>query len=168
MYLFLEGNDDERFFDCVIRSLLVKKYGRVKTVQYARDSPKTTKRFLRSIRAMGDEYILVKDINDAPCITVSKKKAVNKYQADSGNIIVIVKEIESWYMCGLDDKCCKKLGIEGKIGDANLARKEHFDKMVPRGISRIEFMQQILEKYNIEIGEQKNKSLHYFARKWLG
>lgn len=167
MYVLLEGNDDERFFNGVLRSLLVKKYGKVEIIQYARDPPKTTKKFLRSFRAMGDEYILVKDINDAPCITVSKRKAANKYQSDSDNIIVVVKEIESWYMCGLDDKCCKKLRIEREIGNTNLFRKEHFEKMVPAGISRIEFMQQILERYDVEIGKQKNKSLHYFVKKWL-
>jgi hypothetical protein len=147
--------------------LLTKKYGRVKTVQYAQDPPKTTKKLLRSIRAMGDDYILVKDINDAPCITERKKKVVHKYQTDPHKVMVVVKEIECWYMCGLNDKCCKKLGVATRIGNTNLMRKEHFDKIKPKNMSRIEFMQQILETYDIEAARQRNKSLCYFLEKWL-
>lgn len=166
LYLFLEGNDDERFFSHILFSLLLRKYSDIQVIQYAEDPPKKTNKFLRSVRSSGDEYIFVKDINNAPCITASKAKVTSKYRVDQNNIIIVVKEIECWYLCGLDNQCCEKLRIRRFSSTDNMT-KEVFKILVPNGITRIEFMQQILERYNIETGKQKNQSFRYFLRKWV-
>jgi hypothetical protein len=167
LYLFIEGNDDERFFLNVLCPLLGRKYSEMQVIQYAEDPPKLTRKFIRSVQSARDEYVFVRDLDDAPCITQRKKKVVSRYKVDSNNIIVVVKEIECWYLCGLDDECCKKLEIERHIGPTDNMTREDFDALVPEGVSRVEFMQQILEKHKIEIGRQKNRSFRYFLEKWV-
>lgn len=167
LYLFLEGHDDERFFLRVLLPLLMNKYTNIQVILYAQDPPKVTKKFIRSIRSAGDEYIFAKDLDEAPCITASKTKAINKFQVDDDNIIIIVKEIECWYLCGLNDICCKKVGIDQRLGNTDNMTKEDFERLIPEGMSCIEFMQQILERYDIEVGRQKNRSFRYFLENWI-
>ncbi len=165
--MFLEGNDDERFFSHVVFTLLAAEYPNIRVIQYAQDPPKETNKFLKTISSSEDEYIFVKDINDAPCITASKAKAAAKYRVDQDNVLIIVKEIECWYLCGLNNESCRRLGIDKQIGKTDNINKEDFDNLIPEDISRIEFMQQILERFSVEIGKQRNRSFRYFLRKWV-
>ena len=165
--MFLEGNDDERFFSQVMFSLLAAEYPEIRVIPYAQDPPKETNKFLRTISSSEDEYIFVKDINDAPCITASKAKTAGKYKVNQDNVVIVVKEIECWYLCGLDNDSCRRLRMERHTGNTDNMTKEDFDNFIPEDISRIEFMQQILERFDIEIGKQRNRSFHYFLRKWV-
>ena len=167
LYLFLEGNDDERFFSHVLLPLLIRKYSDIRFIQYAEDQPKETNKFLKSISSSGDEVIFVKDIHDAPCVTASKMKVTSKYKVNKNDIAIVVKEIECWYLCGLDSHCCRKLGIDRRLGNTDDMTKEDFDSLGPSEVSHIEFMQQILEKYDIDTGRHRNQSLRYFLRKWV-
>ncbi|MHC4361138.1 MAG: hypothetical protein ACYSTN_10185, partial [Planctomycetota bacterium] len=84
---------------------------------------------------------------------------------DINNVIVIVKEIESWYLAGLDSKNCKKLGIKVFRKTDNIT-KEQFDKLRPRKFnSRIDFMIEILKRFSMETAKRKNKSFDYFIAK---
>jgi len=167
LYVFLEGNDDERFFKHILAKLLSGKYSKILAMTYAEEPPKITKKYIKAIISMGDAYIFFHDINDSPCVTACKEKVRTKYQVEENSIMIIVKEIECWYLCGLDSDCCKKLKIDRNIGNTNSMTKEDFDDLIPEGISRIEFMQQILEKHKCELGRQKNESFRYFLRKWI-
>jgi len=69
MDVLVEGPDDERFVDAVIRPILEKHYDYVQTWRYAREKTERTKNYLRSIRAMKADYLFLKDINTSPCIT---------------------------------------------------------------------------------------------------
>jgi hypothetical protein len=167
LYFFLEGNDDERLFLRVVYPLLSGKYPKIETILYAEDSPKSTRKFIKSIESAGDEYIFVRDLDNAPCITERKKIVASVYRADIEGIVVVVKEIECWYLCGLDDQSCRKLGIRRQIAATDDMTKEDFDTLIPKGISHVEFMQQILEMHNTETGKQKNRSFKYFMENWI-
>ena len=81
-------------------------------------------------------------------------------------IIVVVKEIESWYLAGLDENTSKKLGIRKKIGTIDNITKEHFNQLIPGTMPRIEFMRKILENYDVEIAKERCGSFGYFLNKW--
>jgi hypothetical protein len=166
MWVLLEGNDDERFFEKVIKPILSIRYDSVQAWKYTQETVKRTKNFLKSIGAMDSGYFFLRDINNSPCITAKKKSVKNKYRRiDINNVIVIVKEIESWYLAGLDSKNCKKLGIKVFRKTDNIT-KEQFDKLRPRKFnSRIDFMIEILKRFSMETAKRKNKSFDYFIAK---
>jgi hypothetical protein len=139
----------------------------MQVIQYAQDPPKKTNKFLKSVKSSGDEFVLVKDINDAPCIRASKSKVTSKYDLAQSNVIIVVKEIECWYLCGLDSQCCTKLRMQKRLANIDNMTKEDFDRLIPNDMTRIEFMRQILEKYDVATGRQKNKSFRYFLKKWV-
>lgn len=168
LYVFLEGNDDERFFLHVLFPLLKKKHPEIQIIPYAEESAKITRKFVSTIRLSSDDYIFVKDIDDAPCVTAKKTSVACKYQVEQRKLMIVVNEIECWYLCGLNYDCCKKLGVQAKFGrtDGNFT-KEDFNNLIPNGVTRIEFMRQLLNEYDIKIGIQRNRSLRYFLRKWV-
>lgn len=62
---------------------------------------------------MGADYIYVTDIDRSPCITAKKERVKKEISnIDIGKIVIVIKEIESWYFAGLTAKALQSLGIE--------------------------------------------------------
>lgn len=167
LWVLLEGNDDERFFDGIIKPKLSHQYNSIQVWQYAQEPVKRTKNFLKSIKAMNSDYFFLVDINRLPCVAAKKNRIKRKYGAiiDLENIITVVKEIESWYFAGLDNKTCQELGLS-PLGDTDQITKEDFNSLIPKRFdSRINFMLEILKVFSLDIAIQKNKSFDYFMKK---
>ena len=166
MDVLLEGPSDERFFDALIKPMLQVHYDCVQTWKYAGEKQERIKKYLRSIHAMKADYFFLKDINISPCITAKKEAIQKDYDKliDLGNVIIVVREIESWYLAGLDDKNCKALGVS-KLSKTDDVTKEQFEKLIPEKSIRIDFMIEILKKFSTETAKSKNKSFSYFLEK---
>ena len=168
LYILVEGDDDERFFKKILLPRLREKHDYIKVIQYAQKPKKFEyiKKFIKSIQSMGD-YIYVTDINDSPCITAKKQEIQDKLKnIDEDRILVVIKEIESWYLAGLDDTCSKKFRISLCDTTDDLTKKQ-FNNLIPKKFgSRIAFMQEILKCFNIETAKHKNESFRYFCKKY--
>ena len=167
LFIFVEGDDDERFFNEVLVPKFKEKYDDVKPIKYARWKKESVYKFIKSIKEMGADYIYLTDIDDSPCITVKKEEIQNKYKnINNDKVIVVVKEIESWYLAGLDNKACKQLKIKNFANTDNVT-KEKFNALIPKKFTpRKNFMSEILKYFSIEIAKQKNKSFKYFVEKY--
>lgn len=169
LFILIEGPDDGRFFDRIIKPVFQTKYNHVDLWEHAEKSPKSTRQFIDSINSMScgnfvADYIFVTDINAAPCITYRKQAKQDKFNnIDKDKIIVVIKEIESWYLAGLDDVCSRKCGIH-HCRTTDTITKEQFNDLIPKrfGASRIDFCQEILKYFNLAIAKQKNESFRYF------
>lgn len=113
LYCLVEGNDDERFFQNIIKPLA--KNCEIITWKHAREKNKKIDNFIKSISAMGAEYVFVVDINSSPCASHKKQLLCRKLKhLKDDNIMVVKQEIESWYFAGLDTdviKITKKMFI---------------------------------------------------------
>ena len=167
LYILVEGDDDERFFDKVVKPMLKEKYDSVKLWKHAQEKNKRVENFLKSIKGMNAGYIYVLDINRAQCITAKKEEIQNKFgNIDEDRILVVIKEIESWYLAGLDDTCSKKFRISLCDTTDDLTKKQ-FNNLIPKKFgSRIAFMQEILKCFDIETAKRKNESFRYFLKKY--
>jgi len=167
LFIWIEGEDDARFFEKIMKPKLQKKYNFVETIRYATLKKEKINNFLKSIKLMGADYICVTDINNSPCVTAKKQKAKNKLRnIDEDRIIVVIKEIESWYLAGLGDTKSKKFKIRTfRVTDT--ITKEQFNSLIPKKfVSRIDFMLEILKIFSIKIAKQKNKSFRYYIEKY--
>jgi hypothetical protein len=170
LYIFVEGDDDELFFERIIKPLFEKKYGSdsVEVRKYAKMKKEKVVAFLRSIRSMKADYIFTTDINTAPCISGRKEKVKNKFDGHvtGDRIAVVIKEIESWYLAGVNDEFRKKCKISSYSATDNIT-KEQFNSYIPKKFgSRINFMVEILEHFSVEIAKQRNRSFRYFLKKY--
>ncbi len=168
LYFLVEGNDDERFFKNVIKPLLINKYEQIKIWQHAQKSTETQKRFLKSLEAMGADYIYVVDIDNLASVNEKKNKITTRLEElNPGKILVVIKEIEGWYLAGIDKKGSAKIGLK-YISETNELYKEDFNQLMPKHFdSRIDFMQELIKSFSIETGKAKNDSLNYFFRKFI-
>ena len=80
--------------------------------------------------------------------------------------MVIIKEIESWYLAGLDSENSKQLRISFSNATDNLT-KEQFNSLILKKFgSRIDLMAEILKYFSIKIAMQRNGSFRYFIEKY--
>ena len=167
LYIWVEGNDDAKFFEKVAEQKLRGKYDFVKKIHYAALKKEKINNYLKSIKARYAEYIFVADINTLPCVTAKKQKIQNELKnIDEERIIVVIKEIESWYLAGLDNRASQKLKIRN-CNTTDSITKEQFNSLIPEKFdSRIDFMLEILKIFSIEVAKQKNRSFRYFIEKY--
>ncbi|MHC3130002.1 MAG: hypothetical protein IBV52_08025 [Candidatus Bathyarchaeota archaeon] len=168
MNILIEGNDDKRFFSAIIKPLIESDYRKIRIIRYSQDSKKKRKNLLKSFNEMKNiEYIFVTDIDNNKCVILRKEQVIKEMDdlVSQDKIIVIKKEIESWYMAGLDKGISEKYGINILKSTENFS-KEDFKKIIPKKKSRILFMQEILEKYCCDVAKNRNGSIKYFLDRW--
>ena len=94
LFIFVEGDDDYRFFENVIKPVFESKYDWVEVRTYQNVRKKYLKKFIRSLPSINGHYIYVRDFNNAKCISQIKSKITTKIkEIDKNNILVIVKKI---------------------------------------------------------------------------
>ena len=151
LFIWVEGEDDKRFFQNILEPKLQEKYDFVETRRYATLKKGKIDNFLKSIKAMGADYIYVTDINSSPCITAKKQETQSKLRnIEAEKIIVVIKEIESWYLAGLDKNSAKNLRIKKIPETTQNVTKEQFYSLMPQNFSRIDFMREVLKNFSIE------------------
>lgn len=168
LFIFVEGSDDQRFFSRIIVPRLEGTYASVEIITYACMKSVKVCRFVRSITAMDHDFILCGDIDQER--TVKAKKAVLKSRfcvLSDDRIVIIIQEIESWYLAGLDDRSQRRLALH-PYQRTNHITKELFNRMIPRFYtSRIAFMADILDLFSLETALEKNRSLRYFYGRFM-
>jgi len=167
LFILVEGDDDERFFSNITKPSLKEKYTCVKITKHAKLRAIKIRNFLKSIKAMNADYIFVADINRAPCVTEKKRNLQAKISnIDEDRIMVVIKEIEGWYLAGLDDANSHNLGVP-PFSTTDSVTKEQFHALIPKKFgSRIDFMSEILKCFSTGIAQNKNESLRYFVEKY--
>jgi hypothetical protein len=169
IYILVEGNDDERFFETVLSPAFRNRGQRVKIWKYAREKRSRTEKFIRTLHSSGFAYIFVRDIDRAPSVRAKQQEVTAWYHhaVPKQRIAVVVVEIESWYLAGLDEHGARRIGLAGPFGATDGVTKEDFNALVPEGMSRIHFMRDILRHFDIETAQRQNRSFAYFTGRWL-
>jgi hypothetical protein len=168
LFIWVEGPDDMRFFNAVIKPLLAEKYDWIGVRSYAERKKEYITAFLKNIPARGDDYIFAADINSAPCITRKKQNLLEIYPtANEEELLIVIQEIESWYLAGLDEESAKNLGLRPLENTDDLTKEMFNDRIPKRFTSRIDFVQEILNYFSVETAKQKNTSFNYFIEKYI-
>lgn len=84
LYIFVEGSDDERYIDKVIRPILLSNYSNIKVIKYATLLKVTVERFINTYRNQdSSDYLFFCDMDargdKSYCISKRKEKVQNKY-----------------------------------------------------------------------------------------
>jgi hypothetical protein len=168
-FIWVEGPDDERFVDTVLRPELAGHYDWVEVVTYAGMTKAKITKWIESLRAMeGTTYAFLIDNDESPCVLGRKGELLRKVKSlQISSIVVVIEEIEAWYLAGLTAQGREQLDIEA-FDNTDDVNKERFDRH--RGEtykSRVEWMIEMLRSYSLEEGVLRNSSLRYFATKFL-
>ncbi len=164
LFILVEGEDDVRFFGRIIKPLFVLRYDSVEILPYACIKRLKVNNFLKSVVQMGNDYIFVADIDEEHSVRDKKQILYYRFHNINGHsIVIVIKEIESWYYAGLPETALATLGVPA-LSTTNGLTKEGFNELMPRKFdSRIDFMFEILKYFSLETAEQKNRSFKYFS-----
>ena len=158
LFIWVEGGSDARFFEAVFKPLFRAFYRRVEIRAYANLKRVKFQQILQGIEAMSGDYIVVADIDEEPCVT-AKKIFVRKRipHLDDTRIRVVIREIESWYLAGLNRPSAEQLDLPD-MDRTDEITKEMFAALMPEKFtSRIDFMMEILKLYSLETAMQKER-----------
>jgi len=110
LLVFVEGGSDRRFFERAIQPFALPL--RMRVVEYASVPNREINRILVEKRRIGSPCMFVKDRDLAPCATSRKEKVQETHPPLAArDIVVVSREIESWYMAGITQETAKRLGI---------------------------------------------------------
>lgn len=162
LVLFVEGDDDERFFKSFF-----KNDPRIQYYKYSKKKNEDIKKYLQSIKRMSNfDYLYVADSDGKSCVD-RKKLILEKINiCESEKIIVVCYEIESWYLAGLSKEDKKSMRIKKEFEKTDNLTKEYFQSVIPTQFtSEIDFMIEILKVYKKEIANTNNFSFEKFNKK---
>ncbi len=167
LFIWIEGTDDERFFNTIVVPRLASRYDNITVQRYAGMKNEGITKFLTSIAAMGGDYIFVADIDTAPCVTQKKAALQSTFnRLDAGRIIIVKTEIESWYHAGLDATAARLLGTRSER-DTQALTKEQFRSLQPTHYrSGIVYMTEVLDAFDFDAAQRQNASFAYFVGKY--
>lgn len=137
LFLFVEGDDDERFFRSVLLPFLQSAYQDIQFVQFSQRKKEKIAGYLRSTAAMKADYIFVRDLDQLPCATAARDKLLAVFPQVSADRVQIVKaEIESWYCAGLPEgHPWESLAARSHV-DTSTVTKEAFEAAILRQRAR--------------------------------
>ena len=168
IYALLEGPDDIRFFNSAIKDKLLKKYSTVKTQDFAGMPKNEFQKFIRSIQAKGNDYIIFSDMDDATCYTKRKVSFQKRWNINvaPARIVVVKAEIESWYLAGLGYSATRSLNINFRTNTENVTKEMFLDMTRKHHSSNINLMIEILKEFSFDTAKRQNASFQYFCNKF--
>ncbi len=165
LYLLVEGPDDDRFCERIVKPALETRRRWVRVVRYAEMKKAKVAKFLGNVQRTRDVgYLLFADKDAAPCVSKKKEVIAERFPpVDAHRVIVVVHEIESWYLAGLSRETCRRFKM-GWMDRTDEVDKNRFDVLIPRKFdSRVDWMNEILKHFSLEMAKTRNKSFKYFA-----
>jgi hypothetical protein len=163
LYIMVEGEDDVRFFGRIIKPLFVPRYDSVEILPYACTRRVKVNNFLKSMAQMHNDYIFVADIDTERSVRDKKQLLYNWYPDINGaHIVVVIKEIESWYYAGLPDEALQWFTLPSLPSTDELTKEGFNDLIPPPYDSRIDFMFEILKSFSPTTAARHNLSFKFF------
>lgn len=166
LVVFVEGHYDKYFFSKIIQPSLTGLYNEIKIKEYANDDLSKVDNFLKSLNQMkhsGFDYIFIADMDNCCDYTLKKQKLKNKFKnVDVGSIYLVLKEIEGWYLSGLDDENIQKLKFKPRQ-DCNNIIKESFDSSIPNGLTKNDFLSEVIKVFKINVAKKQSPSFGYLC-----
>jgi hypothetical protein len=107
-------------------------------------------------------------MDNMPCVTQLKTSLSKHYNGVLHTAIVaVIREIESWYLTGLNHHACIELDIAA-LTNTDTVTIEQFNALIPHRFgSRVDFMIEVLKRFSGADAKRKNTSFNYFANKHL-
>lgn len=170
LYVLLEGPDDQRFFEQILKHEFLKKYDKIMPPYlYAKMSKKSIGKLLNALNKGGREYIIFSDLDTARCVTEKKESLIktNTPKADPAKIAIVKLEIESWYLAGLKYSDARKLQLPPRANTEDISKELFNQNMTNKFSSRIDFMQEILKYFNANTAKKQNDSFRYMWHKFI-
>lgn len=166
-YVFLvEGVHDERFIEGVIEPELNKS---VTTQDYSREPDPEVDNLVKTFDNMYQDLNLLRDYDfrDKSRIKDRMDFLWKKFPSlRYNNVVIVDRQIEGWYLAGLNQASANSIGITVPNNTEHIGKDEFNQKLKESDYSsRVNFQQEILNRYSIPNAKSKNESFRLLAEK---
>lgn len=171
LFVFVEGDDDERFLDRVGGPFWKRTYDYPKIVKFSQMKKQKIEGFLQSVEAMGADYLWIEDLDRHPCASSAKESLLRRRPfLDPARVQIVKAEIESWYCAGIpeNDPDYGALRIATCAETAEVTKEAFNNAIGQTGTYRIPVLLALLERFDVETAARRNGSFRYFLAKFLG
>ncbi len=168
LYLFVEGVDDERLIDGVVRPRVEAFIDHLTVVRYAQETTAKSTGYLRALKRSADNEIFVlADRDKAPCITRRKEQVIERFnqEIDFKQIIIVETTIEAWYLAGLATDNPLKIAIPTTTDSIDKQKFEQMTRHLRRRFTPQQIKVNILNCWDWDLALARNRSLLYFAQR---
>lgn len=168
MYLFIlvEGTDDERFFQNILEPRIDTDSVSLVLYRYSCKTQREVNGLLQTIYQMGAKCIFVSDKDGSPCFSQKKNRLINRFnRLDQSQIVIADREIESWYISGLDKTELRRLGLKQKLAPEEFSKERLAQLAAGKFPTNVSLLLHILSRFNLEVGISRCASLRYLVEK---
>lgn len=165
--ILIEGNREEDFIRRIVEPIMieVEKYCEVITYKFPKVPKHINEIYVRTVLDMNDDILCLTDITGFRSKRDKKERVQQDHVGNIGDdkVIVIIREIESWYLAGVSRSCCRRLRIDYYHVTDNIGKEEFHEiiaksKFKPRWVCCLE----MLRNYDVTLAKQKNRSFNCF------
>jgi hypothetical protein len=165
--IFVEGDDDKRFFKKAIFPYLSDKWPDY-TFQIIRHREKNNEEVIKYIKSFKDQECLCfffRDFDKGPCYSAILEKTTDSFHLlDFREIFIVRKSIESWYLSVASKKFLAKHQIDiDSINTEDISKNKFKGLFHSENDSLIKI--KILMNINIEVAKERNQSFKRFIQK---
>lgn len=163
IYILVEGPDDVRFFEGVVKPRLDDAVGAglSQVVSYSGWTKEKLEHFIRGAIRIGG-YLLVRDQDQHACVTAAKGAITRRVEGlDPTKIQIVTREIEGWYIAGSDPESLRRHGLHELACDT--ATKEAVDAHC-RNLTRIEWMTESLRTFSHPLAVANSQSFAHLDK----
>jgi len=172
LHVLVEGDDDESLVDNVIKPWLVTndRYNDVIPFQYARKEKEIIENYVNTVNHKGEDLICLADSTHAQCIPERLEQLI-KYEIGTfnlGMIFVVVKEIEGWYLAGVDSGCCRRIRVQ-YVPRTDQITKEAFHAIIAKSKyrPRAACKHEMLRNFDVPLASTRNRSFFRIFDRFL-
>jgi hypothetical protein len=172
LHILVEGDQDESFVQRVIKPWLVsqEKYLDVIVFPFACRKKETIENYVKTVLEQNQEIICLTDSTHAHCISGRMDNLINNEIGvfEKSQIFVVIKEIDSWYIAGVDKRTCNRIGIE-YVERTERISKEDLHALIARSKykQRLACRIEMLKNFNVILASERNRSFNRFYTKKL-
>lgn len=162
-FLFVEGYYDEVFVKKISEKLQIKC--EIKIVKYAMTQDAKVSSYLQSIISQKIQFLFIadRDIDHYKTTVDREKELYRRYPClNSSNHILVIPEIEGWYIAGLNQKSVKKLKLKN-LPLPDECTKEKFIATLPSQQDGTPIRNDMLKLYDIHFAETRSSSFRKFV-----
>jgi hypothetical protein len=171
LYVLVEGPDDQRFFQSdAIDEVIKTRYRKSHVITWSNEAREDLVSLLNGIIANEGHYIFLLDKNSLfQCLEEVRQYAARRCPSvERDRILVVIREIESWYIAGIDDPFANryKLAIPGRTETLARPKFKQISKEL-KFASDVDFMVEILKTFSVERAAERNTSFRRLLEKYL-
>lgn len=169
LFVFVEGKEDLLFVKKVLHNLFIKHSINIIPIPYQKTRNHEIKKLIKTAKDNQD-YVLLSDLDSHtyPCITSRKDKRIKELDDEitSDKIIIVVEELESWCLAGIDTRIDEYSDFVIPESTDDIT-KEDFDEILSNtSFNKNKLFNYLSFNFNVDLAIVRNESFKYFLKKY--